>query len=97
MPKTKNKTDGNELLEVIVSYVNRNSKEEDVPAGYYPKEWYFDKLNIQRCKFFHLIKKLKKINAVDMILRKRHHNGRMHKMSFYRIDPVLQKKLRIKL
>jgi hypothetical protein len=97
MPKKNTKTDGNDLLEAIVSYVNRNSKEQDVPAGFYPKEYYFEKLNVQRCKFFTLVRKLKKINAIEMVMRMRHSNGSMRNKSFYRITPAFQKKLGIKL
>jgi hypothetical protein len=97
MPKNKQKDAGNELLEAIVSYVNRNSKEQDIPAGYYPKEWYYDKLNVHRDKFYNLVAKLKKLDAIDMVMCMRHTNGRMRKLSFYRIDPALQKKLGIKL
>jgi len=97
MPKKNTKTDGNDLLEAIVSYVNRHSKEQDVPAGFYPKEYYFKKLNVQRCKFYSLVRKLKKIDAIEMVMCMRHQNGRMLNMSFYRITPAFQKKLGIKL
>ena len=88
---------GNSILKAIVSYVNRNSKEQDIPKGFYDKEFYYKKFGCTRKMFIVLIQKLKLTNSIECIQLKRHHNGAMKKMGFYKIKPSVLKNLGIKL
>lgn len=93
----KKTTKGNSLLRAIVSYVNRNSKEQDVPIGFYDKEFYYKKFGCTTKMFITLIKKLKITNSVECVQLKRDFNGKIKKMAFYKIRPSVLKDLGIKL
>jgi hypothetical protein len=93
----KKTTKGNSILQAIVSYVNRNSKEQDVPSGFYDKEFYYKKFGCTTKMFITLISKLKINDSVECIQLKRHHKGMMKKIAFYKIKPSVLKDLGIKL
>lgn len=91
------RTKGNSLLRAIISYVNRNSREQDIPKGFYDRQFYYKKLGCSVKMFTTLIQKLKVSNSVECIQLKRHHNGAIKKMGFYRIKPSVLKQLGIKI
>lgn len=88
---------GNSLLKAIVSYVNRNSREQEIPKGFYDKHFYYKKFGCTTKMFITLIEKLKVTNSVECIQLKRHHNGAIKKMGFYKIKSSVLKQLGIKI
>jgi hypothetical protein len=91
------RTKGNSILRAIVSYVNRNSREQEIPKGFYDKHFYYKKFGCTTKMFITLIDKLKATNSVECIQLKRQYNGAIKKMGFYKIKPSVLKDLGIKL
>lgn len=88
--KRKEKT-----ADILRAFLYRNSKEQQVPAGYIGKDELKKRLSLSENQFARLVPELVKRKEIDRIVLKRVKDGRIYKMAFYKLGGYLVKVLKV--
>jgi CTP-dependent riboflavin kinase len=81
--------------DILRTFLYRNNKEQELPEGYIGKEDLKKRLMISENQFARIVPELVKRKEIDRIVRKRVKDGRIYKMSFFKLSGYLVKVLKV--
>lgn len=84
------------VIDALREYVNRNSEEEDVPAGFYSRDDCVLKMKCTKRQFQSLARKMIKEGMCKVRHVKRHKTKRIYSIPYYSFDPIASRLLGLK-
>lgn len=92
--KTMAKTQS--VIDALREYVNRNSDEEDVPAGLYSRDDCMKMMKCSKKQFLCLARKMIKEGVCKVRHVKRYKTKRIYSIPYYSFDPIARRLLGLK-
>jgi hypothetical protein len=84
------------VIEALREYVNRNSGEEEVPAGFYSCEQCTKMMTCSKKQFLRLAKKMIEDGVCKVRVLKRYKTRRLYDTLYYSFDPIARRLLGLK-
>jgi hypothetical protein len=84
------------VIEALREYVNRNSGEEDVPAGFYSRDECMKMMKCSKKQFTTLARKMVKEGICKVRILKRYKTRCIYNIPYYSFDPIARKHLGLK-
>jgi hypothetical protein len=76
---------------IVLEYLNRNTKYDEIPDGYYSRKHIFDVTGYSERQFYKFVAKAKAQKMVEYKWFKIAKGARVSRSTFYKFNPVLMK------